>query len=535
MQRTSVSVICRVKPSQHPLVCIAEVQGKLGVTSKAMEATALKNATKRGDEGVSIFEFDQIFTEISQEELYWKSIRGLSEGLFAGVSACVLAFGPSKSGKSYTLRGKADDQRGLVMRTAGEVLAALQGKPPGYEFKASVYAVHNETVHDLVKMDTVAVQELTQTSVLQGLSEQVVTEIVDLSALLERAIKVRKVLTNDAHFKDKIHQVVTLQLCRSGQTLAKADFVELAGCENASPDQKVLKANRVTDEEKRSIAKAFNALTIILSKGEAVWAEAKLAQCLKSTLNSSRVNVWLVVCVNSEKLVYKHSLAALRFAAKLRESKVDDRALFEEQVVADLRQLRQDLSDPALEGFDNAMNWIAVKETQLRRVQYSLSSISAQGAVIINLSECAVEVDILRKQLAKLRQTTTNPRSFDSTQKHRPEIMVDQAYTQRATEPDRIKTEMLEIELAKAQRQISELSNKFEQVDKASAKQMHTLQDGNLKYRELANRYDNSNLQLAQASKREADLETQLRELERQLNLERSEHRKQLQALQGAL
>mmetsp|Transcript_19823 Transcript_19823/g.36629 ORF Transcript_19823/g.36629 Transcript_19823/m.36629 type:complete len:632 (+) Transcript_19823:96-1991(+) len=536
MNRPSVTVVCRIKPTQHAHICVAAYKGKVGIISKAVEAAAIKNALKRGEEGVSTFQFDNIFTEEFQEEIYIKTIRGLTEGLFSGVNACVLAFGPSKAGKSYTLRGKAEDQRGLIMRTAGEILSSMQSKPSGYELRASAYAVHNETVHDLVKMDPITVQELQQGSVLQGLSEQQVSDVIELSAMLERAIKVRKVLSTDAHFKDKIHQVLSLQLYANGQLMAKADFIELAGCENASPDQKALKANKVTEEEKRSIAKAFNALTAILGRGEAVWSESKLMQCIKSTLASNRVNVWFIVCVSPEKLVYKHSLAALRYAAKLRDSKVDDRAHFEEQVIADLRQLRQDLSEPALDGFDNALNWIAVKETQLRRIQYSLSTIAAQGAVHINLNECTVEVDIMKKQIAKLKQATAvSTRSLEVTQKHRPEIMIDQAYSDRGATTERNKTEMVELELAKANRQILELTNKLDNVERASVKQIHTLQDGSLKYRELVNRLDHSNQQLSLASKREAELESQLHEMERRLTIERNEHRKQLQALQGAL
>jgi hypothetical protein len=521
MQR--VTVLCRVKPTQLPLVCVAAFKTKVAVSAKEVEPTTLRNALKNTEEGLSMFEFDQVFCEETQEEIYCKSFKGLAEGLFAGVSACVLAFGPSRCAKSFTLRGKTEGNRGLLIRAAGELLSSLQSKPTDFELRASAYAVHNDTVHDLSKLHSVAVQELPDTSILQGLSEQQILEVADLTDLLKRAIKVRKVLSIDAHFKDKLHQVVSLQLYRAGQSLAKVDFVELAGSENASPDQRVLKANRVTDEEKRSIAKSFNALTAILSRGEAVWSEAKLTQCLKSTLKG--VHVWLVVCVSPDKSLYKHSLAALRFASKLRDSKVDDRVHFEQQVLGDLRQLRQDLNDPVLEGFDSALNWITIKETQMRRVQYSLSSIAAQGAIHLNLSECFVEVDIMKKQLLKLKQTY----SLDFTQ--RPDIMVDTAYTQRPM--DRHKA--LENELERAHRQVSELSSRLEQTERASAKQMNTLQDGSLKYRELVNRLDNSVQQVAMASRREADLETQLKELERQLSLERVEHRRQLQALQGAL
>jgi len=66
-------------------------------------------------------------------------------------------------------------------------------------------------------------------------------------------------------------------------------------------------------------------------------------------------------------------------------------------------QLRQVFSEPVLDGFDNALNWKAIKETQLRRIQYSLITIAAQGVEHINLNEYTVEVGIMKKQIAKLK------------------------------------------------------------------------------------------------------------------------------------
>jgi hypothetical protein len=80
--------------------------------------------------------------------------------MLKGKNACVLFFGPSDGGKSFTLRGGDNSDKGILDRAAEDLFNLIelskqvnQGKSIkiiNYNVKLSVYQVFNENITDLL-------------------------------------------------------------------------------------------------------------------------------------------------------------------------------------------------------------------------------------------------------------------------------------------------------------------------------------------------------------------------------------------------
>jgi hypothetical protein len=68
------------------------------------------------------FNFDSVFNEThKQEKFYSSAIRPVVKSFVEGENACILLFGPTESGKTYTLKGKTGMERGILPRAVEDV------------------------------------------------------------------------------------------------------------------------------------------------------------------------------------------------------------------------------------------------------------------------------------------------------------------------------------------------------------------------------------------------------------------------------
>ena len=101
----------------------------------------------------------------TRENVIWDScgIKGLLDHVCDGFSATALAYGPTGSGKTYTIAGKPDSiikhgsgdaSDGIVIRAVESLFEKIRNlQRDGLQFKvrASCVEIYNESVIDLVK------------------------------------------------------------------------------------------------------------------------------------------------------------------------------------------------------------------------------------------------------------------------------------------------------------------------------------------------------------------------------------------------
>ena len=78
----------------------------------------------------SLLEFDKVYNEISSiDKIYNENIKDNITNLIHGKNSCVFFFGPIDSGKSYLLRGSADqkinNEQGLLSRAIIDIFSLV--------------------------------------------------------------------------------------------------------------------------------------------------------------------------------------------------------------------------------------------------------------------------------------------------------------------------------------------------------------------------------------------------------------------------
>lgn len=74
-----------------------------------------------------MFEFDNVFSEVQrQDKFYGQSVKPVVQSFVEGENGTVILFGPSQSGKTYSLHGKAGKERGVVPRAIEDVLTIVK-------------------------------------------------------------------------------------------------------------------------------------------------------------------------------------------------------------------------------------------------------------------------------------------------------------------------------------------------------------------------------------------------------------------------
>lgn len=157
------SVFVRVRPAKQAKVLDATlaVSGSMLRALAPVSSLAARSNRNGTHESAKDFSFTGVFdTAATQEEVYNTAFKAPVSALFDGSghrSVLLFCFGPSNSGKTYTVVGNEGDSRGVLVRAIEDVLARLDAADDAAEWtpatsKVEVHfvEVHNESVYDLL-------------------------------------------------------------------------------------------------------------------------------------------------------------------------------------------------------------------------------------------------------------------------------------------------------------------------------------------------------------------------------------------------
>lgn len=162
-----------------------------------------------------------------------------------------------------------------MVRSTERILANIERERStgrNLELKINVVQFYNEVISDLMIYNSRGLEiSTTEYPKIENLSEHNIRRINDLFSHLHHSLQVRKALLKpDPKMKTRSHFVVFLNLYESNRIVSSLAFVDLAASENASSDQQVFRDNLLSQDEKKSIAKTFNALSKVVTCSENV-------------------------------------------------------------------------------------------------------------------------------------------------------------------------------------------------------------------------------------------------------------------------
>jgi hypothetical protein len=294
----------------------------LETTNKVIEITKDKNIHRYG--------FDFVFgSETSQVELFDKLVAGSIEWVLKGYNTTILAYGPSGSGKSFTIFGTPEN-RGIVPRACELLFEKL---PKDNVVKCSFLEIYRENIRDLFSTSSnvgVFVPSLqiktnrTKGVYVDGLTEKYVSSSSEVLSFIRDGMAFR--VTSPTAINDtssRSHAIFTLhivQTLENGTELSsKLNIVDLAGSENVGKSKasgiKLLEAQQIN----KSLSSLGNVIFALTEKGRAhiPYRDSRLTYLLQDSLggNSKTIVVANVSDTCSE------TLNTLKFAQRMKEIK----------------------------------------------------------------------------------------------------------------------------------------------------------------------------------------------------------------------
>ena len=112
-----------------------------------------ENSTKKNNQiKYQQFFFDYVFDKnASQQEIYNKTTKPLLDNIIEGFNATVFAYGATGSGKTYTMLGNNQNERGIMPRSVSDLFKLLQKqKNKEFRIQVSYVEIYNEEIRDLL-------------------------------------------------------------------------------------------------------------------------------------------------------------------------------------------------------------------------------------------------------------------------------------------------------------------------------------------------------------------------------------------------
>ncbi|RLN31955.1 hypothetical protein BBJ28_00017579, partial [Nothophytophthora sp. Chile5] len=308
------------------------------------------------------FRFDQVLSpRVDQAGVFDAAASDVVDGALGGYNGCILAYGQTGAGKTFTMSGGGPQRRfqdrGLVARALARVFQrSQQDADHVYTLRVSYLEIYNDRLLDLLAVDAghsettaeLAIQENARgQTVVRGLTRALVASEEQALDLLFQGDTSRAVAEHALNAAStRSHCIFTLYLERRRSVTAasaalegpdaepadegddvvfsKLHLVDLAGSERMKKTQTEAGSTRANEacHINRSLTFLEQVVLALGSKTRAhvPFRQTPLTNLLKDSLGGN-CRTMLVACVWPAKAHADQSLATLRFAARMRRVK----------------------------------------------------------------------------------------------------------------------------------------------------------------------------------------------------------------------
>ncbi|KAJ0013252.1 hypothetical protein Pint_20597 [Pistacia integerrima] len=303
----SIRVFCRVKSFRFMDRRIREP------ILIGLEKIAVRSAGSKKE-----FGFDKVFNQEASQEDVFVEVEPILRSALDGHNVCVLAYGQTGTGKTFTMDGTGD-QPGIVPRALEELFRqAFLDNSTSVSFSMSMLEVYMGNLRDLLAPKPVckAYEAVTKCNLniqtdskgmveVEGLTEVLIPDFEKARCWYNKGRRVRSTSwTNVNEASSRSHCLTRITIFRHGDTLdakrevSKIWLVDLGGSE------RVLKtgATGQTLDEGRAINLSLSALADVIAalrrkRGHVPFRNSKLTQILKDSLGNS--SFFFLLAVNS--------------------------------------------------------------------------------------------------------------------------------------------------------------------------------------------------------------------------------------------
>jgi hypothetical protein len=258
-EREPIRVYCRVKPAPtHEMSC-ADVTNGNTILLRAPQSDSSHTASADNEKADS-FSFTGAFSNnFSQEDVYAVTAQPLVDSLFEGRNCLLFSYGPTNSGKTYTIEGD-DANPGVLPRVLDEVFTRskdVEQRTPGTSIFiwATYLEVYNENVYDLLGANAdsripMKIKEENGNVVVKGLREIQIRSLKEAQKILQYGQANRQTAETNVNLdSSRSHSIFNIRLViqmkrdfdnggsETTELCPKFSIVDLAGSERSSRSQ----------------------------------------------------------------------------------------------------------------------------------------------------------------------------------------------------------------------------------------------------------------------------------------------------------
>ncbi|NWZ88514.1 KIF1C protein, partial [Poecile atricapillus] len=394
MAGASVKVAVRVRPfsareSSRQAKCVIQMQGNTTcITNPKLPKDATKHFTfdysywshtsvsagagagrpARGCAGPSLTplqEEDPNFA--SQRRVYQDIGEEMLAHAFEGYNVCILAYGQTGAGKSYTMMGRQEPgQRGIIPQLCEDLFARVtrEGSPElSFSVEVSYLEIYCERVRDLLNPKSRGGLRVREHPLLgpyvQDLSRLAVASFADIADLMDSGNKARTVAaTNMNETSSRSHAVFTIVFSQrrrdplsdlTTEKVSRISLVDLAGSERADASGAKgirLKEGANINKSLTTLGKVISALAEATSKKKKPdfipYRDSVLTWLLKENLGGNSRTA-MIAALSPADSNYEETLSTLRYADRTKQIRCH--AVINEDPNARLiRELREEVT-----------------------------------------------------------------------------------------------------------------------------------------------------------------------------------------------
>ncbi|KAL9450703.1 hypothetical protein AB3S75_012436 [Citrus x aurantiifolia] len=300
--------------------------------------TELEKVVVRSGGSKKEFGFDKVFNQAASQEDVFVEVEPILRSALDGHNVCVLAYGQTGTGKTFTMDGTSD-QPGIVPRALEELFrqAALDNSS-SVSFSMSMLEVYMGSVRDLLAPKPVfkAYEAATRCNLniqtdakgtveIEGLTEVQIPDFTKARWWYNKGRRVRSTSwTNVNEASSRSHCLMRITIFRHGDGLEAKTEVSKLWMVDLGGSERVLKtgATGQTLDEGRAINLSLSALADVIAalrrkRGHVPYRNSKLTQILRDSLGDGSKVLMLVHASPCEEDVGE-TICSLSFAKRAR-------------------------------------------------------------------------------------------------------------------------------------------------------------------------------------------------------------------------
>jgi kinesin family protein C2/C3 len=323
--RGNLRVMCRVRP----FLSSEKINKKSQMETLVINNDSISVFQENKQE--KIFEYDYIFDTKSTQKDVYEEVTLLIQSMVQGNNICIIAYGQTCTGKTYTIQGPNSKNPGIVPRAAKELFLILNNFAKSDYFESirlslTIIEIYNEQIYNLLEESTPSLNMYEDASgnlIIPDLNPISINSFDEANKLFKLAAKFRH--TSSTEYNDRSsrsHCIFSFQLKLTGKDgriiRSTLHIIDLAGSERISKsqnkDEKLRKESICINLSLHSLSTVLN--SIALKANHIPYRDSKLTHFLKDSLNEN-YNILLLLLVSPNVKDLGETISTLQFGERI--------------------------------------------------------------------------------------------------------------------------------------------------------------------------------------------------------------------------